>query len=250
MVVRVRAGGCPELHHLLTLSVLCGSEATSERPSSGAWSSNQEKGVSGLVLHIPDLVPQSSVIPDSTHKGWWLLHSTGNPPVRNPSRPKCFVTMSDIFYSSPHSLHHVDHSGAAMNVTNALYPPKEQFEEFFATGDDGPYVMVNLLKFRDKAVYEDDPSIDITGREAYEIYGEAVTRLVEAGGGRILHTGDVTGLILGEVEEMWDVVALAEYPSNAAFMEMMMSPEWAAIERHRTAGLAGQLNIRTVVRPS
>ena len=137
-----------------------------------------------------------------------------------------------------------------MNVTNALYPPKEQFEEFFATGDDEPYVMVNLLKFRDKAVYEDDPSIDITGREAYEIYGEAVSRLVEAGGGRIVYNGDVTGLILGEVEEMWDVVALAEYPSKAAFMEMMMSPEWAAIERHRTAGLKGQLNIRTVVRPS
>ena len=137
-----------------------------------------------------------------------------------------------------------------MEVTHALYPPKEQFDEFFATGDDGPYVMVNLLKFRDKAVYEDDPSIDITGREAYEIYGEAVSRLVEAGGGRIVYDGDVTGLIVGEVEEMWDVVALAEYPSKAAFIEMMMSPEWAAIERHRTAGLKGQLNIRTVVRSS
>ena len=135
-----------------------------------------------------------------------------------------------------------------MKVTNALYPPKDQFEEFFSTGDDGPYVMVNLLKFREKAVYEDDLSIDITGREAYEIYGEAVSRLVEAGGGRIVFDGHVTGMILGEVEEMWDMVALAEYPSKAAFMEMMMSPEWAAIERHRTAGLEGQLNIRTVSR--
>ena len=137
-----------------------------------------------------------------------------------------------------------------MEVTHAVYPPREQFEEFFATGDDVPYVMVNLLKFRDKAVYEDDPSIDVTGREAYEIYGEAVSRLVEAGGGRIVFDGNVTGMILGEVEEMWDVVALVEYPSKAAFMEMMMSPEWAAIERHRTAGLEGQLNIRAVARPS
>ena len=45
------------------------------------------------------------------------------------------------------------------------------------------------------------------------------------------------------------MVALAEYPSKAAFMQMMTSAEWAAIERHRTAGLAGQLNIRTVARP-
>ncbi len=136
-----------------------------------------------------------------------------------------------------------------MEVTNAVYPPKQQFDEFFATGDDGPYVMVNLLKFKDRAVYEDDPSIDISGQEAYEIYGAEVTKLVEAGGGRIIFDGDVTGIIVGEVDELWDVVALAEYPSKAAFMEMMLSPEWASIERHRTAGLAGQLNIRTVTRP-
>ena len=137
-----------------------------------------------------------------------------------------------------------------MEVTNAVYPPKEQFDEFFATGGDGPYVMVNLLKFRDRAVYDEDPTIDISGREAYEIYGAEVTKLVEAGGGRIVYDGDVTGLIVGEVEELWDVVALVEYPSKAAFLDMMMSPEWSAIERHRTAGLAGQLNIRAVVRPS
>jgi uncharacterized protein (DUF1330 family) len=136
-----------------------------------------------------------------------------------------------------------------MEVTNAVYPHKDQFEEFFATGEDGPYVMVNLLKFRDRAVYEDDPSIDITGREAYEIYGEGVTKLVEAGGGRIVYDGDVTGIIVGDVEELWDVVALVEYPSKDAFKAMMLSPEWAAIERHRTAGLAGQLNIRTVALP-
>ena len=47
-----------------------------------------------------------------------------------------------------------------------------------------------------------------------------------------------------EVEEMWDHVALVEYPSHEAFTAMLMSPEWAAIERHRVAGLAGQLNIR------
>jgi uncharacterized protein (DUF1330 family) len=134
-----------------------------------------------------------------------------------------------------------------MEVTNAVYPTKAQFDGFFATGDEKPYVMVNLLKFRDQAV-DDDPTIEISGREAYEIYGAEVTKLVEAGGGRIVFTGDVTGIIVGEAEELWDMVALAEYPSKAAFMQMMTSPEWAAIERHRTAGLAGQLNIRTVAR--
>ena len=44
-----------------------------------------------------------------------------------------------------------------MEVVNAVYPSREQFEEFFAIGDDGPYVMVNLLKFKDRAEYPDDP---------------------------------------------------------------------------------------------
>ena len=136
-----------------------------------------------------------------------------------------------------------------MNVNNAVYPPTQQFTEFFKVDEDGPFVMVNLLSFKERATY-DDPSIDISGREAFEIYGAEVTKLVEARGGRVLYDGDVTGIILGEVDEMWDVIALAEYPSHAAFMEMMMSPEWAAIEHHRLAGLSGQLNIRTNLRPN
>jgi hypothetical protein len=41
------------------------------------------------------------------------------------------------------------------------------------------------------------------------------------------------------------MVALAEYPSLAAFRTMALSPEMQAIEHHRKAGLAGQLNVRT-----
>jgi len=134
-----------------------------------------------------------------------------------------------------------------MEVTNAVYPPHDQFQDFFDVAEDGPFVMVNLLRFKDRAEYADDPSIRISGREAYERYGVEVSRLVEARGGRIVFTGDVTGIIVGEVDDLWDMVALAEYPSHASFKEMMLSPEWAAIERHRLAGLAGQLNIRTSV---
>jgi uncharacterized protein (DUF1330 family) len=55
----------------------------------------------------------------------------------------------------------------------------------------------------------------------------------------------VTDLMLGEVEELWDMVAIVEYPSRAAMLQMVQSPEYQAITKHRDAGLAGQLNIRT-----
>jgi len=105
-------------------------------------------------------------------------------------------------------------------------------------------VMVNLLKFHDRAQYEDGDR-GLTGLEAYLLYGEEVRKLVEGLGGQVRYQGAVTGLMLGEVEELWDVVALAEYPSLESFRNMAMSPEMHAIEHHRKAGLKGQLNIKT-----
>jgi uncharacterized protein (DUF1330 family) len=132
-----------------------------------------------------------------------------------------------------------------MDVKNAVYPAPPQFQDFFGAPEDGPFVMVNLLKFKPKAEYADGSEPDLSGREAYGRYADAVSRMVEGLGGRIRFSGAVTGLMIGEVEDLWDVVALAEYPSLDAFRKMATSPEMHAIEHHRSAGLAGQLNIRT-----
>ena len=132
-----------------------------------------------------------------------------------------------------------------MDVVNAVMPDMAQVQAFFGAPEEGPFVMVNLLKFKPRAEYDDGVDADLTGAEAYARYGEEVRKLVEGLGGRVRYSGEVTGLLLGQVEELWDMVALAEYPSLAAFRAMAMSPEMHAIEHHRKAGLAGQLNIRT-----
>ena len=132
-----------------------------------------------------------------------------------------------------------------MNVENAVLPPMEQAIAFFGAPENGPFVMVNLLKFKPRAEYEDGADAHLTGAEAYARYGVEVSKLVEELGGRIRYSGRVDGLLLGEVEDLWDAVALAEYPSIEAFRTMAISPEMHAIEHHRMAGLAGQLNIRT-----
>jgi uncharacterized protein (DUF1330 family) len=132
-----------------------------------------------------------------------------------------------------------------MRVVNAVMPPQEQAVDFFAGPEDGPFVMVNLLKFRPRAEYADGSDAGLTGAQAYALYGAEVRKLIEALGGRLSYSGAVTGLLIGEVEELWDAVALAHYPSLAAFQTMAFSPQMQAIEHHRKAGLAGQLNIRT-----
>lgn len=136
-----------------------------------------------------------------------------------------------------------------MDVVNEVMPTsRERIEEMMEPGPDGPICMVNLLSFKDRAEYEDGRETDLTGREAYEIYGQGVVELLAHYGGELVFAGDVTFLALGQVEELWDEVAIAKYPNRAALLAMSTSEEWQALAVHRTAGLAGQLNIETVPR--
>jgi uncharacterized protein (DUF1330 family) len=132
-----------------------------------------------------------------------------------------------------------------VRVENAVFPGTEQITSFFGGPENGPFVMVNLLKFKETAEYADGSDADLSGARAYARYGKGIQACLAAVDGKQIYAGPVTGLMIGEVEELWDMVALVEYPSLAAMQKMMSSPEYRAIEVHRKAGLAGQLNIRT-----
>jgi uncharacterized protein (DUF1330 family) len=127
-----------------------------------------------------------------------------------------------------------------MKVQNAVYPKGEQITETVTKGVNTPIVMLNLLKFKPKAEYKDGRATTDDGRTAYNRYGADMLRYVQEHGGRVLFIGDV--------EEMWDVVALVEYPSSEAFVKIAMSPDVAKFGVHREAGLAGQLLIQTIQR--
>ena len=105
--------------------------------------------------------------------------------------------------------------------------------------------MVNLLKFKPHAEYEDGRETQLTGKEAYDLYAKGVNELLRQLGGYIGFAADVERLMLGEVGELWDAVALAVYPSRQAMLEMMQLDGMQQIAVHRAAGLAGQLNIET-----
>lgn len=131
-----------------------------------------------------------------------------------------------------------------MDVGNAVYPTHSRVEALMADTSDGPVVMLNLLKFRAKAVYADRRASELTGRQAYDLYAAPMQKVIEDGGGRVLFGGDIASLVIGEVEDLWDTCVLVEYPSAAAFAAIVTSPEVAEIGVHRAAGLDGQLLIR------
>jgi len=134
-----------------------------------------------------------------------------------------------------------------MNVTNEVMPTDgARIAEMQEAGPDQPIIMVNLLKFKDRAEYADGRDCDLSGYDAYQLYAKEVVKLLPTFGGEGLLAGDVTFLALGQVEELWDEVALARYPNRRALWEMSSSEAWREISVHRAAGLSGQLNIEIV----
>ncbi|RCL37658.1 MAG: DUF1330 domain-containing protein [SAR86 cluster bacterium] len=132
-----------------------------------------------------------------------------------------------------------------MIVLNSLRLTDEQMKMFMEFPDDKPIKMVNLLKFKNKAEYKDKRETALTGEEAYNIYSEEVGNHLAKVGGKIIFWGKVKGLLLGEVEELWDQVAIAEYPNKTAMITMFTNEDYLVSEKHRSAGLEGQLNIIT-----
>ena len=132
-----------------------------------------------------------------------------------------------------------------MEVSNHLIPNKDQMDGFLEGDIDSPIAMVNLLKFKEKAKYEDGRDTELSGEEAYAIYAMEVHEHLQKVGGELIFGGQVNRLMLGEVEDLWDTVAIARYPSRKAMLEMMLSSDYQESEKHRSAGLLGQLNIET-----
>ena len=133
-----------------------------------------------------------------------------------------------------------------MEVVNKVAPTEEQMKGFLEPGREGPIYMLNLLKFKESAEYADGRETDLSGAEAYAIYGQEVIQHLQKVGGAPMFSAGVERLMLGEVEELWDAAAIAMYPSRKAMLEMISSPEYLASALHREAGLAGQLNIELV----
>ena len=110
---------------------------------------------------------------------------------------------------------------------SGIRPNKEQFLELMNTPDEGPVVMLNLLKFKPRG-----------GQGEYNKYGDSVSKMVEERGGKILWMGKVDQTLIGDIDANdWDAIALVQYPSRTAFIEMATSEEYDKAHEHRESGL-------------
>lgn len=126
----------------------------------------------------------------------------------------------------------------------AIEPDARQLAEVAARArraDDGPVVMLNLNRYRDRAAY-DGPvpgglPADCSGHEAYLRYGAVAVQVIARVGGQIAWHATSDHTTIGEGTDRYDEVIAVWYPSYAAFQALITDPELLAAAAHRAAGL-------------
>ena len=104
-------------------------------------------------------------------------------------------------------------------------------------------MMLNMLKFRDKAAYEDGR--DVSGAEAYAAYGRESGSVFERVGGEIIWRGRPEVMVIGPGDKQWDMMFIARYPTASAFLEMVTDPDYRVAVKHRQAAVLDSRLIRT-----
>jgi uncharacterized protein (DUF1330 family) len=126
-------------------------------------------------------------------------------------------------------------------------PTRAAFEAFKALPRDTPIHMLNLVRFRDCATYPaDHPAAveNLTGAEAYALYGVGAAPVVARLGARIHWRGRMEAMLIGPAEETWDACFIAAYPNSGAFLAMVTDPEYQKAVVHRQAAVATSRLIR------
>lgn len=106
------------------------------------------------------------------------------------------------------------------------------FATFAANADEGPVVMINLLKFRETSL-----NADGTGAEAYARYGALAAPFVEKHGGEMVWLGEALEHLIGDTNYDWDSVLLVRWPARQSLLDLTEDEGYQQIAHHRKNGL-------------
>lgn len=130
--------------------------------------------------------------------------------------------------------------------SSSVMPTQAAYEAFLAHPDPQKHlVMVNWLRFRERAQYADGESTDreaVSGQSAYYRYGRIAFLALHSLGARALFVGRYQQILIGNGGDpgvgQWHEFVLVEYPGRAAFKRMTSLQRYRAGLHHRAAGLS------------
>ncbi len=95
----------------------------------------------------------------------------------------------------------------------------EELKRLEKNPNEGPVMMLNLLKFKPD------------GAAFYDLYLKEAGKMFLSGGGKVLFQGRCNELINGS--ETWDYFLLLQQPSRSAFIRMINNPEFVKVHEYR-----------------
>jgi uncharacterized protein (DUF1330 family) len=133
-------------------------------------------------------------------------------------------------------------------MTHYVNPDRENFEAFKALPRDKPIQLLNLVRYRELALYPEGHSHAGMGWSGERAFAEYFTRLVpviDALGGGMVWEGRFEGVITGPAEFEWDRVFVMGFPSANAFLSMVTDPHYKKeVVPHRTAAVLDSRLVR------
>ncbi len=117
-------------------------------------------------------------------------------------------------------------------------PILQQFRDLTQNDDGREYYMVNLLKFRKKALYPEGTSFGDDPLEANDRYNWAIIPLLLKHGGHPIFLGQVQGrFIHPEHVDDWDQVGIVRYRSRRDMLKMAVEIAGLGFDIHKWASL-------------
>lgn len=102
----------------------------------------------------------------------------------------------------------------------------ERLSAFLAEADEGPIVMLNLLRFKPDG-----------GRERYVEYLSMAAPILTRKGAEITFAGDGLPALAAAEGQSWDAVVLVRYPNRRAFSELIGDVDYAVADPVRQSAL-------------
>jgi hypothetical protein len=122
-----------------------------------------------------------------------------------------------------------------------LDPSDENVHHLLARDIQGPFAMLNLLRFRAEADYSASPElappVPISGSEAFDRYVRHTIPFLVASGGTVELFATAGHWFVGPADERWDLMMVIRQASASDFLAFASNDGYLRGLGHRTAAL-------------
>lgn len=123
-------------------------------------------------------------------------------------------------------------------VSAGSTPNYDQLSEFLKRDRSKRIQMLNLLKFRDHALYPKGyKGKQLTGDRAYSIYGRIANRCLKRLRCFLELAGSIDSIVAGNEDSDWDFVGFVHYRSMNSLVKYTSSKVFQDVQIHREAGM-------------